>query len=378
MTLPASGVLTLTDIQVEFGGSNPVAISEYYAGGSFVLSGTSGVNGSIPSSGVISFSSFYGAASVPPYWTPLLTSMTVWEISGCMHNGTFVLLLDGITYLSSDGITFTYGGSTLPIMGSADSAIASNGSVMICVGGSKTGNYGKTASSTDGITWVSRTASANAALGIALNQGRGRIACNGTKFVACWANTVSGSGPFVATTSDGITWTAVAGTNSVYLCFAAGINLYIARLGSPYTAFKHSTNNGVTWTDKTLVGTTALNMGGGVAYNGSKFLIFDGKSSSDFTTWTATPSFTAAVNDVSATYGLSPQGAMSWDGEQFVSLGSAEITSPDGITWTYVPQFSTSHPYAVDGVVKAVLLYKGAKKVLACTTDYGDTFLLSH
>tara|TARA_B100000519_G_C14232256_1_gene432998 strand:- start:849 stop:1934 length:1086 start_codon:yes stop_codon:yes gene_type:complete len=64
-TLASSGSLSLgtsagTDrsISGEFGGSTPHALSEYYAGGSYVASGT----GSIPSSGAIDFSDFHGTS----------------------------------------------------------------------------------------------------------------------------------------------------------------------------------------------------------------------------------------------------------------------------------------------------------------------------
>lgn len=67
MTLPTSGALTLADIQTEFGGSNPISLDEYYAGGSYVAAGTSGTNGSVPSSGTISVWNFYGtSAYIPP------------------------------------------------------------------------------------------------------------------------------------------------------------------------------------------------------------------------------------------------------------------------------------------------------------------------
>jgi hypothetical protein len=53
--------ISLNDIQNEFGGVPPTSINEYYAGGSYVPSGTSGINGTIPSSGQISFDQFYGS-----------------------------------------------------------------------------------------------------------------------------------------------------------------------------------------------------------------------------------------------------------------------------------------------------------------------------
>jgi hypothetical protein len=54
MALPASGALSLTDIQTEFGGSNPIGIDEYYAGSVFVTSATSDTLGAVPSSGALS------------------------------------------------------------------------------------------------------------------------------------------------------------------------------------------------------------------------------------------------------------------------------------------------------------------------------------
>lgn len=67
MTLQTSGAITLAQIQTEFGGSNPISINEYYAGGTYVASGTSGTNGAVPSSGQISFSQFYGTSDAATF-----------------------------------------------------------------------------------------------------------------------------------------------------------------------------------------------------------------------------------------------------------------------------------------------------------------------
>lgn len=66
MPLPSSGPLSLSDIQTEFGGSNPIGINEYYAGGSYVPAGTSGTYGAVPSSGTISIQNFYGTSKLVP------------------------------------------------------------------------------------------------------------------------------------------------------------------------------------------------------------------------------------------------------------------------------------------------------------------------
>lgn len=64
MTLPSSGPLSFSQIQGEFGGSNPISLSEYYAGGGLVPAGTTGTNGAVPSFGTISVSKFYGTSNV--------------------------------------------------------------------------------------------------------------------------------------------------------------------------------------------------------------------------------------------------------------------------------------------------------------------------
>lgn len=57
MALQSSGAISLSDIQTEFGGSNPISLSEYYRGGSYVTDN----NTSVPTSGTITMSNFYGA-----------------------------------------------------------------------------------------------------------------------------------------------------------------------------------------------------------------------------------------------------------------------------------------------------------------------------
>ena len=57
MALPSSGLITLAQIQAEFGGSNPISLSEYYRNGAYVTSN----NTNVPTSGAISLSNFYGA-----------------------------------------------------------------------------------------------------------------------------------------------------------------------------------------------------------------------------------------------------------------------------------------------------------------------------
>jgi len=59
MALPGSGALSFSAIQTEFGGSNPISLSEYYRGGAYVR----GQASTVPTSGAISLSNFYGTSA---------------------------------------------------------------------------------------------------------------------------------------------------------------------------------------------------------------------------------------------------------------------------------------------------------------------------
>lgn len=59
MTLQTSGAISLSDIQTEFGGTNPISLNEYYRGGSNIPSSVTDV----PASGAIQLDDFYGTQS---------------------------------------------------------------------------------------------------------------------------------------------------------------------------------------------------------------------------------------------------------------------------------------------------------------------------
>tara|TARA_B100000900_G_scaffold401267_1_gene405749 strand:+ start:90 stop:833 length:744 start_codon:yes stop_codon:yes gene_type:complete len=64
MPITASGQLALSELQTEFGGSNPIAMSEYYRGGAEV--DAHAYTTTIPSSGIIAVSDFYSQRNRPP------------------------------------------------------------------------------------------------------------------------------------------------------------------------------------------------------------------------------------------------------------------------------------------------------------------------
>lgn len=65
MAIPSTNV-SLSSIQTEFGGSNPISLSEYYKGGTLIGSGVYEPNG-IPTSGIISLNDFKTAEGTHSY-----------------------------------------------------------------------------------------------------------------------------------------------------------------------------------------------------------------------------------------------------------------------------------------------------------------------
>jgi len=84
MALQSSGQIKLSEIATEFGGSAPHSMSEYYAGGTNVPSGT----GSIPSSGQIKLAAdFYGTSNVVMLVNGTITSGSMTAKTSVTHTG---------------------------------------------------------------------------------------------------------------------------------------------------------------------------------------------------------------------------------------------------------------------------------------------------
>jgi len=85
MALAPNGTICLTDLRTEFGDANGgnVCLTEYYAGGSNVPAGTTGVNGAVPSSGTICLTDFYGTSALSlDSWPSLAVGYTQSDLSG--------------------------------------------------------------------------------------------------------------------------------------------------------------------------------------------------------------------------------------------------------------------------------------------------------
>lgn len=139
MTLQSSGAISLSQIQTEFGGANPISVSEYYAGGANVPSSTSGVNGAVPASGTISLSKFYGTSDVAFSPDGGLTAGTRVELSD------FGILNASVTISCTQSATWTWtktgqGGSASVSSGGSSSSITFSNSTT-SFGGFKTAYY---------------------------------------------------------------------------------------------------------------------------------------------------------------------------------------------------------------------------------------------
>tara|TARA_R110002072_G_scaffold260466_1_gene418956 strand:- start:25 stop:552 length:528 start_codon:yes stop_codon:yes gene_type:complete len=83
MAVTSSAPISITDLVTEFGGSTPHALTEYYRGGSLVPNVTA--NNSVPTSGAISLTDFFGATNTVT-WT---TVVTVGVVTGLFTQSGF-------------------------------------------------------------------------------------------------------------------------------------------------------------------------------------------------------------------------------------------------------------------------------------------------
>ena len=125
------GSLSLSEIQAEFGGNNPIGLDEYYAGNGRVNPGTvgypSGSAVAIPSSGAISISNFYGASAEPSavalanyFWDNRANLVRYGDEGGLQYypGDYFVQNRPNARYVNSVTNTWTYANSSLPITSS--------------------------------------------------------------------------------------------------------------------------------------------------------------------------------------------------------------------------------------------------------------------
>jgi len=168
MPIQPSGTIALSDIQTEFGGSNPISLSEYYRGGSYVTSN----NTSVPTSGTISLSNFYGA--VKQFSFTVSSNQQEMNLStyatsvGWDGSAAIVMTISSGIYLWSDSVSV--GGLTIPSSLNGLVTIINNG--YIIGRGGNGGGY-------DGAAQSGGPALVNNATGVTLTNASGAYIAGG-------------------------------------------------------------------------------------------------------------------------------------------------------------------------------------------------------
>ena len=93
MPIPSTGPISFSVIQGEFGGSNPISLSEYYRG---ALVPNTGTNAAVPTSGVFAVSALRGAAAYVPDYIP-----------NAIDLGDLIASNSGVTIANTNQITIT-------------------------------------------------------------------------------------------------------------------------------------------------------------------------------------------------------------------------------------------------------------------------------
>jgi len=102
MALPSSGPLAFTNIQTEFGGTNPIGLNEYYRGGANVPVSVNTTT--IPSSGTIAANNFYGTAK--RVGIPLTIGSPTYNYDVYDNRGpNYVAGISDVTVTVSPGVT---------------------------------------------------------------------------------------------------------------------------------------------------------------------------------------------------------------------------------------------------------------------------------
>ncbi len=138
MALQGSGAISLANIQTEFGGSNPISLSEYYQAGTYVSEHSS----SVPVSGAIDLADFYGTEKAVRIVVSsnttnynILTSATAAGYNNSTAQPIVVIVNSGVE-VSGSG---THGMRTGALHADTDLIIICNGTISGAHGGTNSG-----------------------------------------------------------------------------------------------------------------------------------------------------------------------------------------------------------------------------------------------
>jgi hypothetical protein len=354
MALPSSGTLSLSDIKTEFNGVNPIAMGSYYRGGAYVTAN----NTSVPTSGAISISNFYGASNtVGTTWTQAATYNTV-TMRGrfaAYGNGIYVCVGQGLSPILTQSLIYSTDGSTWTGSTALQTVAPYTGQVYFLNGQfiAFSGTSGAAATSTNGTTW---TAVSNFPV---TGGSVGNLIWTGTTYVLTYQSGGRSYGTYTTTTL-GSAWTYYAysthspggyGPTSIVSAFG---KIYGVDLSGVYGTLKAnvyvSSDQGQNWTIAKDLYPSGQAYMSQIAFSGSQLIVF-GKDTSNLpqvnvssngTTWTDVSSAWASVYPGSnISFGMCIWAGANW----VVSIYPSSFGS-QYIYWSYNGSAVTSAPSA--------------------------------
>lgn len=272
------------------------ALTALYAGGRFLVAGING---------------YFATSTNAQTWSVSNRNSADWVFSASYipSSGRYVLPAGNTSYYSTDGATWTAGGT---MFSSAQfvRTMSFGGSTMLALGANSLGESPRAATSSDGATWTDR----------------GLL----SSLVSGWPT--------------GVSIFSTTGTQNA--AYGAGVFVVVATASS--TAYCATTPNGVTWTDRSASLQSALGSVLAVKFvvwvpRLSRFFVGarGGKmaTSTDGITWSAVtlPSWITGSDDLINMADVS--------GQLVLMVSNSKVgTSPNGVNWTYQPAFSSIVP----------------------------------
>lgn len=312
--------LSLSSISVN---GNTVPANYQYLNNLFILSGGAGYL--VTSTDAVTFSS-----------TPSKTSVGISSLA--YGNSTYVYVGDsGAVGTSTDGVTW----NNIAGLDGTSQIIRDveyfNG-IFAAVGSkNRYGNPTSTplvATSTDAITWTARSASVVSSSHTSISSIAYGADGTGTgKYIYAVPGNISVGNGTVATSTDAITWTAVAANRDINRVSVAANTLLYGTATVPSGSnggFIFTSADGTTWTGRTSGFNSNVSISA-FAYGNGRHVVSDStvggiRTSTDGITWNASKYATTSAT-ATMIYG---------GGQYLMSKGSGELsTSTDGVTWTF-------------------------------------------